>query len=910
MTPRTLTLSRSLRACLVGLPLLLPVQPLTAQLVRGESASAEAALLLRQMDGVKRVLMIAAHPDDEDSSLLAALSRGWGAETAYLSLTRGDGGQNLIGPELGEGLGVLRTGELEAARALDGGRQFFSRAFDFGYTKSADETLRFWKQDEVLADAVWIIRTFRPQVVISQWTGTPRDGHGQHQAAGIIAHEAFRAAGDPLRFPEQLGNGVEAWQATKLYERFRGSTGEATTTVATGVLDPLLGRSWFQLGMASRSQHRSQDMGARQYPGPRTSQIELVQGPTLRDDGENPFTGVDTALVSIVEGVAEPARSELREHLQAYRRTLARASDALAAARPWGASAPLAEGLVHLRAARERAGTLTDPPMELTAVLDARAALAERALLSTSVVAVDAQASDDLVVPGESVTVHVTLWNGGPSTLRAAEPTLQLPEGWTVGWASAAEQSAGVRPSFFGGPAEGTQREGPADVGPGELARWSYHVSVPPDASVSRQYYLAEEREGAMYRWPPDRSLWGRPRNPPVISASIETDLSGGGLMEPVEVSPSVPVTYLGVDQASGEFREPVYVVPAVSVALDPPGMVWPEGSTESRSVTVVVSNQAAAGSRGRISLDLSEGFQAEPENQPFGLAVPGDTRVFTFQVRPIRPVASGEHVFNAVATTDDGARFTEGLSLVDYPHIERVAMFRPARARVSSFPVRVAGNPHVGYVMGTGDDGPTALRQLGIRVDEIPPEEVRAGSFSDYDVIVLGVRAYEARPDLVATNGQLLDYVRSGGRVVAQYNQFAYTQGGFAPYPLNVSRDRVSVEDVPVTLLDPAAPVLSQPNRITEADFDGWVQERGLYFPDTWDSEWRPVISMADPGEEQKEGSLLVAAVGDGVYVYTSLSFFRQFPAGVPGAYRLFANLVSLTADRWNAYLARTAGQ
>ena len=864
--------------------------------------AADVALQMRQLDGVKRVLMIAAHPDDEDSSLLAALSRWWGAETAYLSLTRGDGGQNLIGPELGEGLGVVRTGELIAARALDGGSQFFTRAYDFGYTKSAEETLRLWEQEQVLADAVWIVRTFRPHVIVSQWSGTPSDGHGQHQAAGIVAHEAFRAAADPQRFPEQLTDGVEPWRATKLYRGAWRTRGQAVLEVPTGTFDPLLGRSHFQLGMASRSMHRSQDMGVRQFPGPRISRIELVTGPEgLRED-DSLFAGVDTALVAILAGVAGDDREALQRELGGYRDAIVEARASLDVSEPWRSAPVLAEALRHLRAAAERSAALLDPPLELTAVLKRRQALVERTMLAAAGIATEIRVDDDLLVPGEEVTVHVELWNGGGLSVTGATPRLFLPRGWTARWAEADEIQLGGS-GFFGGPS-GTQHEGPADVGPGELARWSYRLSIPPDADVSRQYYLTEARDGAMYHWPDDRALWGLPGNPPLLTGTIRARLSHSPTLTPIAVAPTAVARYLGVDKATGEYRKPPLVVPAVSVAVTPPGMVWPVEVAGSRDVTVVVSSEAAGGSVGTVSLALPDGWTAEPSSLPFTLEAPGASRSFTFSVSPAGPVAPGEHVFQAVAETVDGRTYQEGVALVDYPHVERVALFTPAEARVSAFSARVRPGLSVAYVMGSGDVGPAALRQLGVTVEELGPEAVRAGHFADHDVVVLGVRAYETRPDPAAANDQLLDFVRGGGTVVVQYNQREFTQGGYGPFPIQISRDRVSEEDAPVTVLEPEAPVLTTPNRITAADFDGWVQERGLYFPDEWDIRYRPLLSMADTGEDAKTGSLLVAPVGEGVYVYTSLSFFRQFPAGVPGAYRLFANLMSLRASDWNAYL------
>jgi LmbE family N-acetylglucosaminyl deacetylase len=872
------------------------------------ATAADVALQMRQLDGVKRVLMIAAHPDDEDSSLLAALSRRWGAETAYLSLTRGDGGQNLIGPELGEGLGVVRTGELIAARELDGGSQFFTRAYDFGYTKSAEETLRFWEQDQVLADAVWIVRRFRPHVIVSQWSGTPSDGHGQHQAAGIVAHEVLRAAADPERFPEQLTDGVEPWRATKLYRGAWRTRGDAVLEVHTGTFDPLLGRSHFQLGMASRSMHRSQDMGVRQFPGPRVSRIELVTGPEgLRED-DSPFAGVDTAFVSILAGVAGNEREALRRELGGYRDAIVEARSSLDVAEPWRSAPILAEALRHLRVAAEQVAALPEAPLELITVLERRQTLVERTMLAAAGITLELRVDDDLLVPGEEVTVHAELWNGGGLSVTGATPRVFLPRGWTARWAEPDEIELG-RSGFFGGPS-GSQNEGPADVGPGELARWSYRLSIPPDAEVSRLYYLAEERDRAMYHWPDDRALWGLPRNPPLLVGTIRARVSHSPTMTPIDVAPIAVARYLGVDKATGEYRKPPLVVPAVSVAVTPPGMVWPVEVAGSRQVTVVVSSEAVSGSEGMVALELPDGWTAEPPSLPFTLEAPGASRSFTFSVSPAGPVATGEHVFKAVAETADGRRYQEGVALVDYPHIERVALFTRAEARVSAFSARVTPDLRVAYIMGSGDVGPAALRQLGVTVDELGPDAVRAGQFDDHDVVVLGVRAYETRADLAAANDQLLDFVRRGGTVVVQYNQREFTQGGYGPFRIQISRDRVSEENAPVTVLEPGAPVLSGPNRITNEDFDGWVQERGLYFPDEWDARYRPLLSMADTGEEAKTGPLLVAPVGEGVYVYTSLSFFRQFPAGVPGAYRLFANLVSLKASAWNDYLSAESAQ
>lgn len=843
------------------------------------------ALLLRQMDGVKRVLMIGAHPDDEDTSLLAQLARGMGAETAYLSLTRGEGGQNLIGPELWDGLGIIRTGELEAARKLDGGRQYFTRAFDFGFSKRADETLEFWHEDELLADVVWVIRTFRPQVIVSVFTGTPQDGHGHHQAAGIVAREAFEAAGDPTRFPEQLALGVEAWSPLKLYGGVWRRPEEATVRFETGTFDPLLGRSVLQLAMESRSAHRSQDMGSAQPLGPRTSGARLERDRTGGDpDGTGGlFAGVDTTLAGVAAGLGEPAAGRVGPRLEAYRAAVARARRGLGGEDPFGAVAPLVEAVAQLRGALDEAGA--QAPASFRRVLEGRLGLADRALLSAAGVVLDVRAATDLVTPGESVRVTGYAWNGGPLRLSGADVALALPEGWQA-------EPRGV---------QGLEADG--SLAPGRVATWTWDVAIPTDADLSRLYYLREPRDGAWYRWPADARLWGLPRDPAPVEGVFAVSMVSGP--SAASVRRAIPWSFVGVNPARGEFRRPVLVVPQVSVAVTPGAMAWPVDETGARTLTVGLRGGSGGGVRGAVALEAPAGWTVTPARAPFELEGRGAERALTFQARPAPGIAPGAYIFRAVATTDDGRRFDEGYTLVDYEHVDRTALFAPAEARVTVLPVRVAEGIRVGYVMGTGDDGPEAIRQLGASVTLLGPDVVRSGDFSAYDVVVLGVRAYESRDDLKVANAQLLDFARSGGTVVVQYNQFDYPQGGYAPYPVAMQRParRVAEEDASVTLLHPEAPVFTTPNRITGEDFQGWVQERGLYFLSEWDPAYMPLLEMNDTGEPPARGSLLVARVGEGVYAYVALSLFRQWSATVPGAYRLWANLLSLDGRAWSAF-------
>jgi LmbE family N-acetylglucosaminyl deacetylase len=861
--------------------------PAAAQALEGTGAVA-TGLLLRQMDGVKRVLMIAAHPDDEDTSLLTTLAREWGAETAYLSLTRGDGGQNVIGPELWEGLGVVRTGELMAARDLDGGRQYFTRAFDYGFSKTADEALSLWPREELLADVVWVVRSFRPHVIVSVFSGTPRDGHGQHQAAGIVAREAFAAAGDRTRFPEQLVAGLEMWQPAKLYESRRGGFGgrgggpePEGVTIPTGDLDPLLGRSAYQLSMESRSQHRSQDMGSRQPAGPRSTGVVLVDSRVAGDGGF--FAGIDTTLVGLTSSLPAAAAQTTRGHLEAYRDAVARAR-ANVGLDPVGIADEIAEALDHLSAAVSAA--IPAAGTELRRALASKLDVAQRAFMAAAGISLHVRADDDLVVPGQTVRVTAELWNASPFELREADMDILEPEMWRVS-----------EPEIEGLSAAGT-------IAPGSLVSVTYEVRLPEDAQPSSLYFLRQPRDGAMYRWPNDRALWGLPRDPElvVVTADFTAVVPNGPSGQPY-IESSAPWRYVGVDPTRGEFERRVLIVPEVSVSASPAGLVWPSGRDEAQTVSVVLRSEAEGGSRGEVAMTAPAGWSVTPSSRPFALLEAGTQRTVTFELRPNGSPVRGEHVFAVEARTEDGRVFDEGYSLIDYEHIERAALFSPAEARATVVPVAVPDGLRVAYVMGSGDDGPEAIRQLGVDVTLLGPDEVREGAFDGFDTVVLGIRAYETREDLRAAAEQLLDFARDGGVVVAQYNRAPL--GSLPPYALDVGRGspRVTDETAPVTLLDADAPVFTTPNRVDTNDFEGWVQERGLYFGSEWADGWVPLLEMNDVGEDPQRGSLLVASVGEGVFMYTGLSFFRQWADRVPGAYRLFANLISLRPEAWRAY-------
>ena len=881
-------------------------RPALAQAPPDDRGAVAVGLLLRQLDGVKRVLMVAAHPDDEDTNTITTLARGMGARTAYLALTRGEGGQNLIGTEFWEGLGIIRSNELVAARAIDGGEQFFTRAVDFGFSKSADETLSKWPREEILADVVWAVRRFRPQVIVSVFSGTPRDGHGQHQVAGLLAHEAFDVAADPNRFPEQLRGGIEAWQADKLYLARGGFGGGEMATLEPGAFDPLLARSYLQVSMDSRSQHRSQDMGSAQPMGPRRSILSLARNAEGVDGAGGFFAGVDTTFAGLVAKAVPPSEAAQGE-IETYRAAIGVATASLDALAPERSAPALAHALEALDRIIERAAA-ANAPAEVTDVLSRRRALVRKALLASASVVMQVRASDDLVVPGESFEARVELWNAGPYRVEGAGPGLALPDGWS------AELLEGRTIDTGGfGPRRSslTTVSGMSEtLAPGEIRRWVFRVRVPADAGPSRRYYLREPRVGDIYAWPDEPALRGLPQDPPLLTggARFELVMDGGPTGSPTRMplASDGEARYYGVDPAQGEFTKPLLVVPAVSVTVAPGQAVWPLGDTGARTVAVRVRNEARAGFTGELAL-VGPGWSVAPAAVPVELGAPGTERTYTLTVAPEAGRGVGRDRLRATVTAADGRSWSERVDLIDYPHIERAAQFHPAELRTSIFPVTVPEGRRIGYIMGTGDSGPEALVSLGFEVEPLGPADVLAGDFARFDVLVLGVRAYEAREDLAAANEAVLDFARAGGTVVVQYNQYAFPASGHAPYPVSITRphDRITDENAAVTFLRPAAPVLNTPNRITDADFEGWRQERGLYMLNTWDPAFTPILSMADPGEAPKEGALLIAPLGEGVYIYTGLALFRQFGEGVPGAYRLFANLVSLDGRTWREYLA-----
>jgi LmbE family N-acetylglucosaminyl deacetylase len=845
---------------------------------RREPASSLAESIYRLPVYVS-VLYTAAHPDDENNALLAYLARGVFARTAYLSLTRGDGGQNRIGPELLEALGVIRTEELLAARRVDGAEQFFTRACDFGFSKSADATLAKWGHEEIPGDIVRVIRTFQPDVVISRFSGTSSDGHGHHQAAGLLTREAFFAAGDPNRFPQQLAEGLQPWQAAKLFwNEFRSSRGSAPAqpagevTVDLGAYSSLLERTYYQLGVRAQNLHRSQLPPRLPRHGKRLDGFRRldVEGNSPSNDL---FNGMDLTLPRIADVVrADSAECErLRAELRAIQTIAATAAERFRPQAPSAVVPLLSQGYERIRRLRAMLRTWAVDALAADRVNDAlnvkeqefRTAL-ERALG----LQIEAVAAAQNAVSGGALSVGVSMINHSSRTIALESVHLQAPTDWQV-----------VPPPFHETllpPQQGT-----------ELA---FQVLIPADTALTQPYWLESPRLGDRFSVR-DPKLLIRPFAPPLLGASLRWRSQGDGFAGVVDSERAVEFPVAG--RSAGEVREPIRVVPELSLAIDPPLLIAPL-TDQPRQKQVSVTALGNVTGDAVLRLQAPTGWTVHPAEHRIAITAAGQeaTRRFTIQI----PALAAEGHFRIHAVADfQGQRFTRGYRVIEYPHIRSHLLYRDAVTHVEVFKVDTAPGLHVGYVMGPGDTVPGAIEQLGLGVNLLSAEDLAAADLSRYDSILVGARAYEFRPDLVANQQRLMDYVRAGGTVIVQYQTLASKEVTFTPYPVKLSRARVVDETATVTILDPAHPIFRWPNRITEKDFDGWVQERGLYFLEQWHKRFMPLLESHDAGEPPQRGGLLIARYGKGHYVYTGYAWFRQLPACVPGAFRIVANLLSL---------------
>jgi LmbE family N-acetylglucosaminyl deacetylase len=817
-------------------------EPAFAQ--RELSGSAQARLALDRLNVVGSVLMIAAHPDDENTALLAYLARGRKVRTGYLSLTRGEGGQNLIGSEQGDALGIIRTQELLAARRIDGAEQFFTRAIDFGFTKTPQETFEKWGREKILGDVVWVIRRFRPDVIILRFSGTPRDGHGQHQASAILGREAFTAAADPKQFPEQL-KWVQPWQAKRLMwnpaaftkqQREEAEKMPHHITVDPGDYDPVLGHSYNEIAGMSRSMHRSQGMGAAERKGSAKDYLVTQAGPVAEHDI---FDGIDISWNRVAGGA--PLGGMLAE-----------------AARSFDPENPVKIVPLLLKADK-LIDTLHDPWVDLK-----RKDLSN-AIALCSGLWLDATSDKYAVTPGGALKFSATALNREHLAVQVKSVDVE-----GVAPATTKDKFGGVLPY-------------------NDPKVYTLTASVPAHQALTQPYWLVEPKQGDTYTVPNQLDV-GLPENPPLFDAHFHLSI------ESQDVEVVRPVLYRYIERAQGELTRPVIVEPPVSLQWSESALLFPSGSPKTVALQVKANVPGAAG---KVRIQMPPGWRVSASSDGFHLNAVGEQCEVSFQITP--PSNDAQGVLEASAQVGDQT-VTTSMETINYPHIPVQVLFPPADAKLVRADVRLLSKT-IGYVMGAGDEVPRALEQLGADVVLLGSDDLASSNLSRFDAIVTGVRAYNVRADLRANESRLLDYVKNGGTVVVQYN---VAEGGnpfggdtsllanIGPYSITTGRERVTVEDAPVQLPNPTSPLLHQPNEITSHDFDGWIQERGLYFASKWDEHYKPLFEIHDPGQKPQTGSTLYARYGKGGYVFTALSWFRELPAGVPGAFRIFANFLS----------------
>jgi LmbE family N-acetylglucosaminyl deacetylase len=856
--------------------------------------------MLRKLQTTARLQQVVAHPDDEDGGMLTLEARGKGATVTLQTLTRGEGGQNKVGSNLFDVLGVLRTLELTAADRYYGATQRFARVADFGYSKTPEETFQKWQgHDVALGDVVRVIRTFRPDVLTARFSGTDRDGHGHHQASSLLAQEAFRAAGDPKRFPEQIKEGLPAWQAKKVYIGNVCSFGaqscpdkDYTLRLNTGVPDPVLGMSYVQFAIEGLKHQESQGLGNISAPsGARYTFYRLVDS-TLPSaagaDGHEKdfFDGIDTALPGLAARLGgkerkaawlRPALVEVASHIK----------DAVTASEkdPESAAAPVLAALGGLSEAvtkLDQAGLKSAEEQDVLDRLREKLQQAESALNLALGVSLEATVlpttgpgagpeSDglSLVSPGQSLAIRVRLHNGSKQALRPDEISIEgFGKPMTL---------ADARP-----------------IQPGQNFDSLFRAQVPADFPSTKPYWHRNDPEEDAINTV-DNPKYATLPFPPVpfhAAARYRVGSNAGGSRAEGQVTTAVTAQFR--DDKGTEERRTLMVAPAYSVMLEPGEQIIPTSNGSASGVTVQVSSNLAEAPAGSLHLESPSGWRVEPRELPVELHRRGESKEYKFQIFPANLKESRAEI-RAVLEAG-GRKFSEGYSVVTRPDIATFYYYQPAVQRVSIVDVKVPHDLKVGYIMGAGDDIPTVLQQVGMNVTLIPSEKLAGEDLSRYGTLVLGIRAYDTQKDVAANNKKLLDFVSAGGTLVEQYNTGVsdFNGGHFTPYPATLSRDRVSVEEAPVQILAPADSVFHSPNEITQHDFDGWVQERGLYFMDSWDDHFKPLVASNDPGESAQKGGLLRAQYGKGTYIYAAYAFFRQLPAGVPGAIRLYVNLLN----------------
>ncbi|WP_051286160.1 PIG-L family deacetylase [Salinimicrobium terrae] len=810
-------------------------------------SSSEIYSEIKKLNFLGSVLYVAAHPDDENTRLISYFSNELNARTAYLSLTRGDGGQNLIGPQLRELLGVIRTQELLAARKIDGGEQFFTRANDFGYSKTPEETLNLWNEEEVLKDVVRTIRSFKPDVVINRFdANSAGETHGHHTSSAILSSRAFDLAGEKSAYP-QLAEDLGTWQPKKLFfntspwfyesqEAFDAADKSHFLTFDTGIYFPLKGMSNTEIASLSRSQHQSQGFGSTGTRGTASEYIELLEGEHPKNNN-NIFHGINTSWTRIKGG------KEIGKILNRVQKNFNFKDPA--------ASVP------ELVKAYKLIQNLEDQHWK-----EIKSDQIKDIITASMGLYLEAVAGSSLATPGEEVELNLEAVNRSNITAQLVSIKL-LPE----------------------------QKEIPIDLSLANNRPSTEKLDfvIPTDLNFTSPYWLNENGSLGMYKVE-NKELIGLPETPRELKMEFVVRINDENI--PFERN----ITYKSNDPVTGETYRPFEVVPEVSVTAGIEVMVFAKEKPEMIPVTVKAMQNDISGT---LTHENMPGWKISPEYHIFDTLQKGQEMTFLFEVQP--PAGQDQVNFNPIAVVN-GTKYSKSVVQMDYPHIPLQTLVLPNKTQFVKLDIQKRGNL-IGYIPGAGDVVPQALEQIGYSVDVIDPKNIVPSTLNKYDAVVTGIRAYNTVEELRYRQQALFEYVDQGGNLIVQYNtSHGLVTEELAPYELELSRDRVTDENAEITFLAPNHPILNFPNKISAKDFEGWVQERGLYFPDQWAPEFTPILAMNDKGETPKKGSLLVASYGKGYFIYTGLSFFREFPEGVPGAFRLFANMISLGKEEASA--------
>lgn len=849
-----------------------------------ERGTAGTLAALEKLSVYVRVLHITAHPDDESSGTLTWLSRKFHAQTTLYCLTRGEGGQNILGSEKYDALGLVRTGELLEACRYYGVDLKFGGAVDFGFSKTAQETLAKWGHEETLEEMVRLIRRWRPAIILSRFEGTATDGHGHHQAAGILTREAFHAAADPKRFPKQIEDRLTPWQAQKLYvSRFGESSADWTVRIPIGDFDPVLGRSYREIAAEGYSKHRTQGNGANySLPGSAFEYFKLVEATTEIKPKENSlFDSINTSLMAICDLARNEKREIpfLAEALQKVSQTAQSALQSFQVKSPENSAEAIASGfqILNDNILKVANSSLSAPVKQIVLeALKTKAADFHEALNAVLGISFVALMDNADAAPGDKTPANLYFFNRSKESVTIKEIKLQAP---------------GKVAPLDSNPPFGEQP-------PASTARFRYSIEISQDSHATEPFWYLQEKGLAHYHFHQTEDPLA-----PFSKAAVTAEAVYG--FRNIEA----PVTAVARAQAGDSIRGADFVdfqiAPALSVSLKPELIIVPQPSgSGTHAIQATLLNNRKDASKGILKLEIPQGWTAQPAQAEFSLSRKGEAFTQSFAITLPRDLSAGKYPMQALAIMN-GQEFRKGQQIISYPENWTRYLYAPAQTLLEKFPITIAPNLTVGYIPGAGDDIPDTLQQLGAHIQFLTDADLAFGDLKRFSAIITGIRAYNANDSLRKNNQRLLDYVAEGGTLIVQYVRPmgipSQTDGGspflFGPYPMSVSSDsRITVEDSPITILNAAHPLFNQPNKITEADFRGWVQERGLYFMNSWDSHYEALLSGNDPGEGLQNGGMLYTRFGKGHYIYTGYAWFRQLPAGVPGAYRIFANMLSLS--------------